>query len=70
MMNISNEVKLLPLKKISEIYSIPLTTLRRWASERRFPLYKISNRISVDVDEFNGWICKHKINLDKKGVKQ
>ena len=54
--------KLLTLKEISEIYSIPLSTLRRWASERRFPLFKVSNRILVSPEEFEEWLNQQKID--------
>lgn len=49
------------LRDLSQEYSLPLTTLRRWASERRFPIYKISNRIRVSESEFRDWINKFKI---------
>ncbi len=54
--------KLLTLKEISKIYSIPLSTLRRWASERRFPLYKVSNRILVSPEEFEEWVNQQKVD--------
>jgi hypothetical protein len=49
------------LREISKDYSLPLTTLRRWASERRFPIYKISNRIRVSELEFRDWIENFKV---------
>ena len=55
--------KLLTLKEISKIYSIPLSTLRRWAAERKFPLYKISNRIRVSVEEFEEWLSKFRVDV-------
>ena len=55
------KAKLVNLREISEIYSIPLSTLRRWASERKFPLYKISNRIRVSIEEFEEWLSKFRI---------
>jgi len=63
----STKPRLVALKTISQVYSMPLSTLRRWSSERRFPLYKISNRIFVDIDEFNEWVSKHKIEGVKNG---
>ena len=56
--------KLLTLKEISKIYSIPLSTLRRWASERRFPLFKVSNRILVSPQEFEEWLDKQRVDAD------
>ncbi len=54
--------KLITLNEIAEIYSLSLPTLKRWASERRFPLYRISNRIRVSESEFREWIEDFKIN--------
>ena len=53
--------KLPSLKEIAEKYSLSLATLRRWGWERRFPIYKISNRIRVSESEFNNWLEKFKI---------
>lgn len=52
---------LLTLREVAKMYGLSLATLRRWASERRYPLYKISNRIRVSQSEFNNWIEKFKI---------
>ena len=49
------------LEAISARYDIPLSTLRRWASERRFPLYKISNLVRVSPVEFQEWWDKRHI---------
>ena len=49
---------LFTLSEISKKYGIPLSTLRRWAAERKFPLYKISNRVRVSVKEWEEWIEK------------
>ena len=58
---------LVTLRDISEQYSIPLSTLRRWASERRFPLHKISNMIRVSPVEFEEWIASTKIKPPESG---
>lgn len=57
----NNKDAFITLLEIADIYSIPLSTLRRWAAERRFPLYKISNRIRVSKSEFRDWIEQFKI---------
>ncbi len=44
------------LNEISDKYGIPLSTLRRWAAERKFPLYKISNRVRVSIHEWEKWL--------------
>ena len=54
--------KLLTLKEISKIYSIPLSTLRRWGSERKYPLFKVSNRILVSPEEFEEWLNQQKVD--------
>lgn len=64
----SSQKVLFTLKEISERYSIPLSTLRRWASERRFPLYKISNRIRVSAKEFEDWFQEFRIESSGGGV--
>ncbi len=53
--------KLLSLAEVAEIYSFSLLTLRRWSAERRFPLYKVSNRIRVSPTEFEAWLSKSKV---------
>ena len=63
--DVEHKAKLLNLKEISKIYSIPLSTLRRWASERKFPLYKISNRILVSIEEFEEWLLKFRVGIHK-----
>ncbi|MGE5443210.1 MAG: helix-turn-helix domain-containing protein [Ignavibacteriales bacterium] len=55
------------LQELAERYHLKLSTLRRWASERRFPLYRISNRIRVSPLEFSEWLQQFKVN--KKGGK-
>ncbi len=57
------QAKYYTLRQISERYSIPLSTLRRWASERRFPLYRVSNRILISGDEWNQWIQQHRCRV-------
>jgi len=61
MKNIKKQPTYCRLKAISARYDIPLSTLRRWASERRFPLYKISNLIRVSPVEFQEWWEKRHI---------
>lgn len=50
------------LEEVAQRYHLKLSTLRRWASERRFPLYRISNRIRVSPVEFSEWLQQFKIN--------
>ena len=48
--------KFYTLVEISKIYGIPLSTLRRWAAERKFPIYKVSNRVRVSIKEWEDWM--------------
>jgi excisionase family DNA binding protein len=43
------------LEEISKRYNLPLSTLRRWAWERRFSLYNVSNKIRVSVKEWEDY---------------
>ena len=50
--------KTVRLETLSEIYDIPLLTLRKWASERKFPgIIKRSGerRIYVNLEKFDKW---------------
>lgn len=62
-----NEIsqKFISLRELSQITGRPLSTLRRWASERRFPLYRVSNRIMVSQSEWEEWMSKHHIVRNK-----
>ena len=54
------------LETISKIFDIPLSTLRKWASERKFPgVIKLGRAVRVDVPTFREWIQSHRV--DKKG---
>ena len=53
--------KLLTLRDVAEMYSLSLSTIREWSSERKFPLYKISKSIRVSDSEFREWIETFKI---------
>lgn len=57
----NNKEKFLTLRDVAEMYSLSLSTIRKWSSERKFPLYKISNSIRVSDSEFREWIEKFKI---------
>ena len=59
--------KTVTLEEIANLHSLSLKTLRRWASERRFPMYKISNLIRVSPEEFFQWIESYKANNSKGG---
>lgn len=48
--------QMVTLKSLSDIFDMPLWTLRNWASKRLFPLYKVNSRIYVDLTEFRTWL--------------
>lgn len=58
----------LSLQEISEKFGIPLSTLRRWAAERKFPLYKISNRVRVSIDEWEAWLEEFHCNPSRPNL--
>ena len=43
----TSQLKLLPLRVVAEVTGISLHTLRRWASQHRIPVVKMSNRVLV-----------------------
>ncbi len=49
------------LETLSQMYDIPLWSLRKMASRREFPgiiRRKGTRRIYVDIDKFDDWFCK------------
>ncbi len=58
--------KKINIRDVSYIYRIPLSTLRRWGAERRFPLFKVSNRILVNPEQFERWIESGGASHDSK----
>lgn len=61
------ESKFVNLRQLSIITSIPLSSLRRFASERRFVLYKLNSRILVSLDDFEKFMEESKIQPRKGG---
>ena len=49
-------MELLRLEEVAKRFNLNLKTLRRWAAQRRFPLYKVSTKIRVDTNEFSEWL--------------
>lgn len=51
------------LKGISERFDIPIHTIRKWASERKFPgIIKLGRSIKVDIPVFRAWINEHRVD--------
>lgn len=59
----SKNVETTSLQGISERFSIPLWTLRKWAAQRKFPgLIKKGRRIYVDINKFRVWLYSDEIS--------
>jgi hypothetical protein len=52
---------LLDLKEVSQRLSLSLHTVRRWASMRRLPVVKLSNRVFVSEDDLEKMIAANRI---------
>lgn len=48
--------RLLGLREVSERLGISLHTIRRWASQRRLPVTKISNRVLIAERELERFV--------------
>ena len=44
------------LKEISEIFGIPMGTLRNWKTQHKFKAYKKGKYVFVDIIEFQKFI--------------
>jgi hypothetical protein len=65
------ERKFVTLRELSVLYNIPLGTLRAWAGERRFPVYKISpTKLHVSLEEFEEWLKQFRIDTDYRPRKK
>lgn len=58
-----SDVQSVTLKTISKMFGIPLWTLRKWAAQRRFSLYKVNTRIYVNPSEFLDWWRQYYIRV-------
>jgi len=51
------------LETVAEIFDIPLNTLRKWASERKFSgIIKLGRSVRVDIPTFRQWIQTHRVD--------
>ncbi len=59
-----NVVETISLRGLSERFSIPIWTLRKWASERKFPgIIKKGRKIYVNIEKFRIWFYKDEIDI-------
>lgn len=56
-----SEKEQLTLEEVAEKFSIPLWTLRTYASQRRFPIVKLGRRIYVNTNEFRQWLNRFRV---------
>jgi len=60
----SNNVETASLRGLSDRFSIPLWTLRKWAAQRKFPgLIKKNRKIYVDISKFRTWFYEDEIDI-------
>lgn len=60
----TKEIECLSLRGLSERFSIPLWTLRKWAAERKFPgIIKKGRKIYVDISKFRTWFYEDEIDI-------
>jgi len=56
------------LETVAEIFDIPLNTLRKWTSERKYPgIIKLGRAVRVDIPTFRQWIQDHRVDGKEKG---
>src|SRR3990170_1252024 len=60
--------RMVSLRKLSELYGIPLYTLRTWATYRYFPCLKLGKKIYVKIGEFEEWLDKNTENYSFFGM--
>jgi len=54
------------LRGLSERFSIPIWTLRKWAAERKFPgIIKKGRKIYVDIVKFREWLYNDEIDYKR-----
>lgn len=59
------------LEGLSDIYGIPLGTVRKWASDRIFPgiiRRKGARRLYVDLEKFDEWFRSGEVYTKKEGA--
>lgn len=61
------QTEFVPLKVLSEIFSIPMWTLYGYVNKRRFPgIIKLGSRIYVNVERFRDWFLQHEVKISER----
>ncbi len=64
----ANQKETVSLNTLSQIFDIPLWTLRKYASERRFPgIIKRGRNVYVDIKKFRAWLYKGEVKIENGG---
>ncbi len=53
--------KQLTVKQASEIFNIPIWTLRAYISRRIIPFRKLRGRVYIPTQKFQDWLAKHDV---------
>jgi excisionase family DNA binding protein len=59
-------MRLLNLEQVSELISIPVSTLRKWAKSKYLPAFKLGTNWRVSEEDLSQWIAKQKLEEKKK----
>jgi len=63
MVQLNPQPEVVTLRILSQMFSIPLWTLRKWSAERRLPgLIKLNRSVRVDVSVFREWIQSRRVD--------
>ena len=59
-------MRLLNLEEVSELISIPVSTLRKWAKSKYLPAFKLGTNWRVSEEDLSQWIAEQKLEEKKK----
>ena len=59
-------MRLLNLEQVSELISIPVSTLRKWAKSKYLPAFKLGTNWRVSEEDLSQWIAEQKLEEKKK----
>ena len=59
-------MRLLNLEQVSELISIPVSTLRKWAKSKYLPAFKLGTNWRVSEEDLSQWIAEQKLEEKKE----